>query len=379
MTRSSVRPCRTQSRRGSTGGRSRLPGRSRSARRTQCARAGPGARRAARRRSRWPGPRRHRGSARTCGSSTASRHARSSSTPSPVARAERCDVGRERRDRFRRLELEVDVAGAEVVALDGQRRAGEPDARSGSAPGRRRAASAGAAAPSARRRCAARRARARRARRRPLSRAGSRSSTAARRGRTPLPSVGWPAKGSSTAGVKILMRTSASSLDGGRTNTVSDRFVSFASACIVSVVEVACIGEDGELVACERDVGEDVADDVAEAPHGATLAARFRVRPWREAAGRRDPHSSAGRSRGRSRRGHTGGAAGPAARRPRARGGTGAAWPRAAIRAATKPIRAASAIRRMISRTNPIPRWPWSPAGPTKTCPRFMYGCTHSP
>ena len=49
-----------------------------------------------------------------------------------------------------------------------------------------------------------------------------------------VPSVGWPANGSSTAGVKILMRTSASSFEGGRTNTVSERFVSFASACIVS-------------------------------------------------------------------------------------------------------------------------------------------------
>src|SRR5262249_53284999 len=36
-------------------------------------------------------------------------------------------------------------------------------------------------------------------------------------------------------------------------------------------VEVARVGEDGELVAGQRRVGEDVGDDVAEAAHGATV------------------------------------------------------------------------------------------------------------
>ena len=48
------------------------------------------------------------------------------------------------------------------------------------------------------------------------------------------PSVGCPAKGSSAAGVKMRMRTSAPSACGGSTKTVSDRFVSRASRCIVS-------------------------------------------------------------------------------------------------------------------------------------------------
>ena len=37
------------------------------------------------------------------------------------------------------------------------------------------------------------------------------------------------------------------------------------------LVEVARVGEHGELVAGERHVGEDVADDVAEAAHGRDL------------------------------------------------------------------------------------------------------------
>ena len=50
------------------------------------------------------------------------------------------------------------------------------------------------------------------------------------------PSVGWPANGSSTAGVKIRMRTSAVGSVGGRTKTVSESFVSRASSCISSTV-----------------------------------------------------------------------------------------------------------------------------------------------
>ena len=49
-----------------------------------------------------------------------------------------------------------------------------------------------------------------------------------------VPSVGCPANGSSVPGVKIRIRTSASSACGGSTKTVSEKFISFASACIVS-------------------------------------------------------------------------------------------------------------------------------------------------
>jgi hypothetical protein len=48
------------------------------------------------------------------------------------------------------------------------------------------------------------------------------------------PSVGCPANGSSPAGVKIRIRTSASSARAGRQKTVSENAISFASACIVA-------------------------------------------------------------------------------------------------------------------------------------------------
>ena len=85
-----------------------------------------------------------------------------------------------------------------------------------------------------------------------------------------MPSVGWPAKGSSIAGVKIRIRTSASALrrqheDGlGEVHLLRQRLHR-------QRVEIARVGEDGELVPGERDVGEDVGDDVAEAPHFPTL------------------------------------------------------------------------------------------------------------
>ena len=52
-----------------------------------------------------------------------------------------------------------------------------------------------------------------------------------------LPIVGWPAAGSSFAGVKMRIRTSVplAGCSGGSTNVVSEKFISFAIACIVSV------------------------------------------------------------------------------------------------------------------------------------------------
>ncbi len=47
------------------------------------------------------------------------------------------------------------------------------------------------------------------------------------------PRTGWPAKGSSLAGVKIRMRA-CPPLSGGKTNTVSERFISRARTCMVS-------------------------------------------------------------------------------------------------------------------------------------------------
>ena len=64
------------------------------------------------------------------------------------------------------------------------------------------------------------------------------SSSIASRPRCPqstnaLPSVGCPANGSSVAGVKIRIRASPPAA-GGSTNTVSDRFISLATRCILS-------------------------------------------------------------------------------------------------------------------------------------------------
>ena len=48
-----------------------------------------------------------------------------------------------------------------------------------------------------------------------------------------LPIVGWPAIGSSSPGVKMRIRTSVPGSSGGSTNVVSEKFISFAIACMV--------------------------------------------------------------------------------------------------------------------------------------------------
>ncbi len=49
-----------------------------------------------------------------------------------------------------------------------------------------------------------------------------------------VPTVGWPANGTSRAGVKIRTRAAQSERVGGSTNVVSERFISRATACISS-------------------------------------------------------------------------------------------------------------------------------------------------
>ena len=78
-----------------------------------------------------------------------------------------------------------------------------------------------------------------------------------------MPIVGWPAIGSSSPGVKIRIRTSVPGRSGGSTNVVSEKFISLAIACIVSVGQPAAVEEDGQLVAAEEMVGEDVVVKVA--------------------------------------------------------------------------------------------------------------------
>ena len=58
--------------------------------------------------------------------------------------------------------------------------------------------------------------------------------TPARASANVVPMVGWPAIGISSPGVKIRMRTSVPGVSGGSTNVVSEKFISFAIACIVS-------------------------------------------------------------------------------------------------------------------------------------------------
>ena len=49
-----------------------------------------------------------------------------------------------------------------------------------------------------------------------------------------VPTVGWPAKGTSWRGVKIRTLAVPASVSGGPINTVSERFISSAMRCISS-------------------------------------------------------------------------------------------------------------------------------------------------
>ena len=56
-----------------------------------------------------------------------------------------------------------------------------------------------------------------------------------------MPTLGWPAKGSSSAGVKMRTRASPPA-SGGSTNVVSERFISLAMACICTAVSPSASG-----------------------------------------------------------------------------------------------------------------------------------------
>ena len=121
------------------------------------------------------------------------------------------------------------------------------------------------------------------------------------------PSVGCPANGSSAAGVKIRIRTSASSACGGSTNTVSEKLISLRERLHRQRVEIARVGEHRELVPRERRVGEDVGDDVAEAAHGDRSRPR-RLYAW---GGAPDPRPSRQGRAGRAGRAAPADAGGP--------------------------------------------------------------------
>ena len=87
--------------------------------------------------------------------------------------------------------------------------------------------------------------------------------TPARASANVLPIVGWPAIGSSSPGVKIRMRTSVSALLRrqherrlGKIHLLGDRLHRLGG-------QAAAVEEDGELVAAEEVVGEDVVVKVA--------------------------------------------------------------------------------------------------------------------
>ena len=82
--------------------------------------------------------------------------------------------------------------------------------------------------------------------------------TPARASANVLPMVGCPAIGSSAPGVKMRMPDVGVRRSGGRMNVVSEKFISLAIACIVSVVSPRPSRKHGQLVAAEEVVGEDV-------------------------------------------------------------------------------------------------------------------------
>ena len=86
-----------------------------------------------------------------------------------------------------------------------------------------------------------------------------------------VPRHGCPANGSSDFGVKMRIRT-VPPCSGGSTKVVSENPISSANACIVTPSSER-VGEDGELVALERLIGEDIGNDVAQAVHEVSLCA----------------------------------------------------------------------------------------------------------
>ena len=70
--------------------------------------------------------------------------------------------------------------------------------------------------------------------------------------------VGCPAIGSSVPGVKMRSRKSVPRCSGGRTNVVSEKFISLAIACIVVGRQAPAVEKHGELVAAEEPIGKDV-------------------------------------------------------------------------------------------------------------------------
>ena len=73
-----------------------------------------------------------------------------------------------------------------------------------------------------------------------------------------VPTVGWPAKGSSRAGVKILRLAVLGRFRGARDETVSERLNSAAIACMRASSRPSAIEHDCERIAGERRLGEDV-------------------------------------------------------------------------------------------------------------------------
>ncbi len=81
-----------------------------------------------------------------------------------------------------------------------------------------------------------------------------------------VPRHGWPANRSSFCGVKIRIRTRPALARRQHEDGLGEAELE-RQRLHRQLVEVARVGEDGELVAGERRVREDVGDDVAERAH----------------------------------------------------------------------------------------------------------------
>ena len=80
---------------------------------------------------------------------------------------------------------------------------------------------------------------------------------------TAVPTVGWPAKGSSCAGVKMRALAECAGFSAGSTKTVSERLNSRAIACIAALSRPSEIEHDGKRISRQRTVGENIEDPIA--------------------------------------------------------------------------------------------------------------------
>ena len=77
---------------------------------------------------------------------------------------------------------------------------------------------------------------------------------------TAVPTVGWPANGSSRAGVKMRTRAECAGFSAGSTNTVSDRLNSRAIVCMAASSSPSASSTTASGLPANGALGEDVED-----------------------------------------------------------------------------------------------------------------------